>query len=71
MKKKGYAENDKIWKIMIGKNGHFAKATQNGLRQVSLRLKLKVEKITKNESRTTLELFYAKNRSKKHLLLEN
>ena len=32
MKKKGYAENDKIWKIMIGKNGHFAKATQNGLR---------------------------------------
>ena len=29
---KRYAENDKIWKIVIGQNGHFAKTTQNDLK---------------------------------------
>ena len=55
-----------------GKNGHFAKATarQNGHKWPILGLSLKITKTYRNYSLKPLELFYAENCSKTHLILE-
>ena len=58
--KKRYAENDKIWKINWQKWAFCKGYTEWSKIAFFLGLKLKVENITKNDSRTTLELFYRK-----------
>ena len=54
----------------MGKNGHNAKAIAHAKYSVWLK-KSHCLKHAKNVSTNTLELFYAKNGSNKHLILQN